>query len=340
MNNHPSFLECINRLTDEFRRVMTEDIRAAFTRPYHDALEAMLRIHQLNREQGFLYHLIDHPWLVPLSSFLGGIKAFSDEIEDKGVRTASAALFQKMGVRLKVILPPQIDSILMKKTPIMLVGEHPSKLGFDFFAVAASLAGFRWGKTEPRLLALPSTIGICPGLRSIAFPVVQTQHSTMQLLTSEGGQPEELAQLWVPEAKRRQSMDITSSSLDKAANHWLDGGHVVIFPDTGLKGSDWFYGIGRIVLNVLDKLKANGEADPYILFFHLEGAKDLLILNYPFMSHFHPARLMLLGKDGNITVRYHKLLRIRDYQDTFLSMDKGVLTRYLQREYELAKNSG
>ena len=63
-------------------------------------------------------------------------------------------------------------------------------------------------------------------------------------------------------------------------------------------------------------------------------------MNYPYMSHFHPARLMLLGKDGNITVRYHKLLRIRDYQDTFLSMDKGVLTRYLQREYELAKNSG
>jgi len=340
MNNHPSFRECINRLTDELRRVMAEDIRAAFERPYHNALDAMLRIHQLNREQGLLYYLLDHSWLLPLSSFLGGIKAFSDEIEDRGVRNASATLFQKMGVRLKVILPPQIESILTKKTPIMLVGEHPSKLGFDFFAIAASLARFCWSKTEPRLLALPSTIGICPGLRSVAFPVVQTQGSTMQLLTSEGGQPKELAQLWVPEAQRRQAMNITSSSLDKAADHWVDGGHVVIFPDTGLKGSEWFYGVGRIVLKVLDKLKADNESDPYILFFNLEGARDFLILNYPFMSHLNPARLMLLGKNGNITVRYQKLLRIRDYQNTFSEMDKGMLTHYLQKEYELAKISG
>src|SRR4030042_483163 len=110
MNNHPSFIECINRLTDEFRQVIAEDIKAAFTYPYHNALEAMLKIHQLNREQGFLYRLLDHPWLVPLSSFLGGIKALSDEIEANGITTASVALFQRMGVRLNVVFPQKIDA--------------------------------------------------------------------------------------------------------------------------------------------------------------------------------------------------------------------------------------
>jgi hypothetical protein len=168
--------------------------------------------------------------------------------------------------------------------------------------------------------------------------VVQTQQATLQLVTSEGGHPKELAPLWVPEANRRQSMDITASSLDKAADHWLNGGQIVIFPDTGIKGSEWFYGIGRIVLKALDSIKADGEADPYILFFNLEGASDLLILNPPFMSHFHPARLMLMGNHSNITVRYHKYIRVRDYLDTLKNMDKAELTRYLQSEYELAKD--
>jgi hypothetical protein len=167
--------------------------------------------------------------------------------------------------------------------------------------------------------------------------VVQTQQATLQLVTSEGGHPKELAPLWVPEANRRQAIDITASSLDKAADHWLNGGQIVIFPDTGIKGSEWFYGIGRIVLKVLDRLKADEESDPYILFFRLEGASDLLILNRPFMSHHHLARLMLLGNHSNITVCYQKYIRLRDYLDAFSSMDKASLTSYLQKEYELTK---
>ncbi len=248
------FLKHINRLTEEFRRVISEDIKDTFKRPYHNALEAMLRVHWMNRDESFIYRFFDRPWLLPLSSFLEGIKGFSDQIEDKGVAVAAADLFRRMGVRLKVNLAPQVRSILEKRHPLLLVGEHPSRLGFDFFAVAASLANFWRGKVEPRLIAAPSVTGICPGLRYSAFPVVTTREKEIKKLSVEGGQPEVLAKTWAPEADRYQAYYITTSSLDEAVDYWMDGGNVVLFPDNGIRGGKWFFGIGRIILEALQRL--------------------------------------------------------------------------------------
>lgn len=168
-NSQLSFSQRLTTLTDEFRKVIAEDIVNAFKRPYLNALEAMLKVHRVNREESFLYRLLDRPWLLPLSTFLEGIKAFSDQIEGKGIAAASAKLFRKMGVHIKVNLLPQVRSILEKKYPILLAGEHLSRLGFDFFAIATSLGSFWRGGKELRLLALPSVMGICPGLRHWVF---------------------------------------------------------------------------------------------------------------------------------------------------------------------------
>jgi len=265
---------------------------------------------------------------------LEGIKAFSDQVEDKGVSAAATDLFRRMGVRLKVSLPPQVRLILEKKHPTLLVGEHPSRLGFDFFAVAASLMNFWRNKAEPRLIALPSTIGICPGLRNIAFPVVMTRQQELRVVTSEGGQPQMLAKLWVPEVDRRQAHDITTISLDEAIDYWLSGGHVVLFPDSGVKGGKWLLGIGRIILEALQRLDKNNHVDPHIVFFHLKGAKDILIVNPPFMSRFHPAHVALGGNRGNVTVKYQKFFSLREYEPIFSSMNKQTLTYYLQQQYQ------
>jgi len=121
--------------------------------------------------------------------------------------------------------------------------------------------------------------------------------------------------------------------MDEAVDYWLGGGHLLIFPDGGARDRKWFFGIGRIILEALRRLDKQGDVDPYILLFYLKGAKDYLMLNRPFVSRAHPARLMLLGKKREINVRYGKLFRLRDYQGMFLAMNKATLTDYLEREY-------
>jgi len=328
-----AFFECFDHLTEEFRRVISEDIKDAFKRPYHNALEAMLKVHWANREESFIYRFFDRSWLLPISSFLGGIKGFSDQIEDRGVAAAAADLFHRMGVRLRVNLAPEVRSILEKRHPLLLVGEHPSRLGFDFFAVAASLGNFWRGKVEPRLIAVPSAMGICPGLRCSAFPVVTTREKEIKKLTVKGGQPEVLAKAWAPTVDRYYAYYITTSSLDEAVNYWLDGGNIVLFPDNGIKGGKWFFGIGRIILEALQRLGAENQTDPHILFFHLKGANDILIANPPFMPRFHLVRVILAGNKRSVTVQYQKFFSLRNYRHLFSGMDKQTLAHYLQQQY-------
>jgi hypothetical protein len=329
------FFERFSQLTDEFRRVVAENLQDALKYPQRNALEAMLEVHRRNREESFLYRLLDRPWLLPLSSVLEGLRAFSEEIENKGIAAASVDLLRKTGVRLKVDLTPQVRSILEKKHPILLAGEHPSYFGFDLFAIAVSLLDFWQDKNEPRLLALAMTTGICPGLQHSVFPIAFPRDRMVQFLARELGNPERLARAWAPEFDRQQALYITNSSLDEMVNYWLGGGHILIFPDGGVKDRHWFFGIGRIILETLRRLDRDSDVDPYILFFCLKGAKDYLILNRPFVSSIQPARLILLGKKKEITIRYQRFLRLRDYQDTFLAMNKTTLTYYLQKEYEL-----
>ncbi len=113
MSDHrTSLFRRVNHLTYDFRRVVSENLRGASADPPKNALEAMLKVHRRNREESLLYRFLDRPWLLPLSSLLEGLRAFSDEIEDNGVAAASADLFRKMGVRLQVELAPQAQSML------------------------------------------------------------------------------------------------------------------------------------------------------------------------------------------------------------------------------------
>ncbi len=333
-DNRTSLFRRVSHLTDEFRRVVSENLRGASADPPENALEAMLKVHRRNREESLLYRFLDRPWLLPLSSLLGGLRAFSDDIEGNGVADASANLFRQMGVRLQVELAPQARSILEDKHPILLVGEHPANMGFDYFAVAASLAGFWQDKTEPRLLAIAMTTGMCPGLRHSVFPTVTTRDKEIQFLADEIGARRKLVPFWAPEVERERALYITTHSMDEAVSYWLNGGHILIFPDAGRRDKKWFPGIGRIVLEALRGLDREGDVDPYILFFYLKGAKDYLMLNRPFVSRAHPARLILLGKKREITIRHQELFRLRDYRDMFLAMNKATLTAYLEREYQ------
>jgi len=333
-DNRISLFRRVSYLTDEFRRVVSQNLRSTLEDAQEDALEAMLKVHRKNREESLLYRFLDHPWLLPLSSLLEGLKAFSGEIEDNGVAAASADLFRKMGIRLQIELTPQARSILEDKHPILLAGEHPANMGFDYFAVAASLGGFWQDKIEPRLLAIAMTTGMCPGLRHSVFPTVTTRDKEIQFLAAEIGARRKLVPLWAPEVERGRALYITTHSMDEAVSYWLNGGHILIFPDAGRRDKKWFPGIGRIVLEALRRLNREGDVDPYILFFYLKGAKDYLILNRPFVSRAHPARLILLGKKKGITIQHQKLFRLRDYRDMFLAMNKTTLTGYLEREYQ------
>ncbi len=158
--NRQPFLRRFSRLTDEFRNAVAANLGHPSEGSRQNALEAMLKAHWANREESFFYRFLDQPWFLPLSSSLQELKAFSDQIEDKGVAIAASDLFRRMGVQLRVTLSPEVRAILEKKPPLLLVGDHPSPLGFDFLAVAASLVDFWRDKSEPRLLAVAMVSGI------------------------------------------------------------------------------------------------------------------------------------------------------------------------------------
>ena len=53
-----SFFQRFSHLTDEFRRVVSENLRDAFKCPQKNALEAMLEVHRRNQEESFLYRFL------------------------------------------------------------------------------------------------------------------------------------------------------------------------------------------------------------------------------------------------------------------------------------------
>ncbi len=300
-------------------------------------LELLLEVHRKNRQESFFYRLVDRRWILPVTSFLNQCRSLNEDIKEKGIFEGSKRFLEKLGLQLKVVINRDAKNFLSKDFPLLLVGEHPSALGFDFFALAASMAEISNRTDNFRFLGWLLARGIIPSFQSWIFPVSVTKEEFGIPSKNPGhfGPFADWVQACALPIDRYQSARFNTTSIKTFAQSWINGNHVLLFPDGGATALPvWRPGLGWIVTEVVKTLEQKSRRDFYILFFRVEGADDRMVLNPPFIARYHPFRLIFRPKRKSIVVRYGIPIHLNELQNTFSHMKPKAIAELLQKMYK------
>ena len=300
-------------------------------------LEVLLEMHRKNRQESFVYRLIDRRWLLPVSSFLEQCKALDKDIKEKGIFEGSKRFLGKLGLQLKIVINRDVRDFLSKDFPFLFVGEHPSALGFDFFAFTASMADIYYKTDNFRFLGWLLARGIIPSFERWILPVSVTPDEFEKPSKNQGhfGPFADWVQACALPIDRHQSARFNKISIKTFVQSWVDGNRVLLFPDGGATTLPvWRPGLGWIVIETIKNLKQKSQRDFYVLFFRVEGADDRLVLNPPIIARYHPFRLLFRPKRKSIVVKYGIPVRLNELQSTLSHMTPQAVAELFQRMYK------
>lgn len=299
-------------------------------------LEVLLEMHRKNRQESFFYRLVDRRWILPVTSFLNQCKSLNEDIKKKGIFEGSKRFLEKLGLQLKVVINRDAKNFLSKNFPLLLIGEHPSALGFDFFALAASMADISNRTDNFHFLGWLLARGIIPSFQSWIFPVSVTAEEFGTPPKNHGhfGPFADWVQACALPINRYQSARFNKTSIKAFAQSWINGNRVLLFPDGGTAALPvWRPGLGWIVIEAVKNLRES-QRDFYILFFRVEGANDRMVLNPPLIARYHPFRLIFRPKRKSMVVRYGTPIHLNELQSTFFNMKPMAVTELLQKMYK------
>jgi len=261
----------------------------------------------------------------------------SNSLIEEGICPGSERFLKTLGLQLNVTMDHQVRDLFSSNFPILLIGEHPSFLGFDFFAVAASTADIPNHSGKLYFLGWLLAQGIIPGFHPWMFPITVTPEEFGPLPTNEHrfGPFTDWVQACAPQISGYQSARFNAKSLRSFTQSWMNGNRVLIFPDGGpVTVPHWRSGLGRVLIQAKKVAKQRPSFDLYILFFRVEGADDRLLLNPPILSRYHLLRLFFRPKRKSIVVRYGIPMRLKEIGKTLSSQSPRAIVESLQKKYK------
>ena len=300
-------------------------------------LDVVLKEHKKNRKESPFYRFCDRPWILPVTSFLGQCQNLSNSLSKEGIAKGCRNFLDTLGIQLRVFMEPKSRDILSRHLPVLLVGEHPSSFGFDFFAVAASLADISFPEDNLFFLGWLLVQGIIPGFRQWMFPITVTheEFGFRPQPNNRFGFFTDWVQTCALKISRYASARFNAKSLDRLCRSWIDGNRIVIFPDGGPTTlPHWRSGLGHMLIQAAKTVKQDALEKFYILFFRTEGANDRLLLNPPIFSRYHLVRLLLKPKRQSIVVYYGSPFPFADIQKMMSRMKSKSVSEMLHKEYQ------
>lgn len=341
-----AFFKCFSETAAAFRERLAQEIESGRLFKEPTTLQLLHELHARNRRRSFFYRLVDRPWLLPLSSFLELCQRASDQIAEHGLFTGCRMEVERFRIRLEIDVSDEAKQVFASNEPVLFVGDHPCIWGPDFWSIAASLEKLCPRRKGLLLLTWTVVTAICPGLAPYSVPVVVTARDIERFTHDETGVADNrpagadaLFRAWSADIPVARSREQTYAALEDMARRWVGGEHALIFP-TGGAGTKarWFSGVGRVARFAAEMLDESAPTDPQIMFFHLKGATDFLLLSPPLISRCSPARLVGLLFRRRIAIRYGRTLRFRDWREKFASMTNREVARWLQGQFEADKS--